>query len=109
MQRVPKQSTTHQQANDAAPPAAIPVTEGAVTLAMSQALIPLGLRAEEEALQQEVTALAGARCARHDGAPDIVRWGQQAGSIRSLSTGVRRSRGECTEECGPRPFDLRRG
>jgi len=45
---------------------------------MIQALIPLGLRAVEEALQQEVTALAGAR---HGGAPSVVRWGQQAGSI----------------------------
>jgi len=32
-----------------------------VTLAMIQALIPLGLRAVEEALQAEVTALAGSR------------------------------------------------
>jgi len=39
----------HQQASDAAPPRAIPGEEGAVTLAMIQALIPLGLRAMEEA------------------------------------------------------------
>jgi transposase-like protein len=52
-----------------------------VTLAMIQALIPLGLRAVEEALQAEVTALAGARYAHHDGQPALVRWGKQAGSI----------------------------
>ena len=81
MRRVQKQSTAHQQASNVAPPLALPVAEGTVTLAMIQALIPLGLRAVEEALQQEVTALAGARYAHHDGAPGIVRWGQQAGSI----------------------------
>ena len=81
MRRVRKQSTTHQQASEVAPPMTIPLAEGAVTLAMIQALIPFGLRAVEEALQQEVTALAGARHAHHDGAPGIVRWGQHAGSI----------------------------
>ena len=81
MRRVRKQATTHQPASEVAPPLPIPLAEGAVTLAMIQALIPLGLRAVEEALQQEVTALAGARYAHQDGAPGIVRWGQQAGSI----------------------------
>ena len=64
-----------------APPVTIPFDEGAVTLAMMQAVIPLGLRAVDEALQQEVTALAGVRYAHQDGAPGIVRWGQQAGSV----------------------------
>jgi hypothetical protein len=44
-------------------------------------LIPLGLRAVEEALQQEVLALAGPRDAHADGRPAIARWGAQAGSI----------------------------
>ena len=48
---------------------------------MIQALIPLGLRAVEEALQAEVAALAGARYAHDDGRPDVVRWGRQRGSI----------------------------
>lgn len=52
-----------------------------VTLAMIQALIPLGLRAVEEALQAEVRALAGARYERGDGPPGVVRWGTQPGSI----------------------------
>lgn len=46
-----------------------------------QALIPLGLRGVEQALAQEVTALAGARYAHGDAHPDVVRWGQQQGSI----------------------------
>ncbi len=45
-----------------------------------QALIPLGLQAVEDVLQQEVKALAGPRYAR-DGAPHLVRWGRQRGSV----------------------------
>jgi transposase-like protein len=52
-----------------------------VTLAMIQALIPLGLKAVEDALLAEVTALAGPRYARDDARPDVVRWGAQPGSI----------------------------
>jgi transposase-like protein len=48
---------------------------------MIQALIPLGLKAVEDALQAEVTALAGARYRRDDSAPDVVRWGSQRGSV----------------------------
>ena len=81
MRRVRTQATPHQPASAVAPPSTIPLDDGTVTLAMIHALIPLGLRAGEEALQQEVTALAGARYAHHDGAPGVVRWGQQAGSI----------------------------
>jgi hypothetical protein len=40
-------------------PIPVPLAEGSVTLAMIEALIPLGLRAVEDALQQEVRALAG--------------------------------------------------
>lgn len=64
---------------------AIPLDDGTlatpVTLAMIQALIPLGLRAVEDALQAEVAALAGVRYGRDDGPPGVVRWGKQAGSI----------------------------
>jgi transposase-like protein len=59
----------------------MPLDDGSVSVAMIQALIPLGLRAVEDALSQEVIALAGARYARADGHPDVVRWGRQAGSI----------------------------
>jgi putative transposase len=50
-------------------------------IALIQALIPLGLQAVEDALQQEVQALAGPRYAHGDGAPHIVRWGRQCGSV----------------------------
>jgi transposase-like protein len=64
---------------------ALPLDDGTVTtpsaLAMIQALIPLGLKAVEEALIAEVTALAGPRYARHDDHPDVVRWGKQSGSV----------------------------
>lgn len=52
-----------------------------VTLAMIQALIPLGLKAVEDALVREVTALAGPRYRRTDAHPEVVRWGAQRGSI----------------------------
>ena len=48
---------------------------------MIQALIPLGLRAVEQALKAEVVALAGPRYAHDEARPDVVRWGKQAGSI----------------------------
>lgn len=63
----------------------LPLDDGTVTtpvtLAMIQALIPLGLKAVEEALLAEVSALAGPRYARDDARPDVVRWGAQPGSI----------------------------
>lgn len=66
----------------------IPLDDGTLTtpgnpvmIAMIQALIPLGLRAIHEALQAEVTALAGERYAHGDAHPDLVRWGRQKGSV----------------------------
>ncbi len=61
--------------------AALVPADGDVTVAMIQALIPLGLRAVEDALQEEVRALAGRRYARADGRPGISRWGSQPGAI----------------------------
>ncbi len=75
MRRVRKDSTIHQ------PAAGATLAPERVALAMIQALIPLGLQAVEEVLQQEVMALAGARYAHADGRPGVVRWGAQAGSI----------------------------
>ena len=51
------------------------------TVALIQALIPLGLHAVGEALEAEVVALAGARYRRTGGRPGVVRWGQQPGSV----------------------------
>jgi len=45
------------------------------------ALIPLGLAAVEDQLQQEVTQLAGARYARKGDGCACRRWGQQQGSV----------------------------
>lgn len=80
MRRVRAQQSESQSIEVVAEQAESPLEEGAVSVAMIQALIPLGLRAVEDALQQEVTQLAGVRYARSDGHPDVVRWGQQAGS-----------------------------
>jgi transposase-like protein len=46
-----------------------------------QALIPIGLEAVSELLQQEVTALAGARYGRGVGRAGYARWGRQPGSV----------------------------
>lgn len=51
------------------------------TVALIQALIPLGLQAVGEALDAEVTALAGARYSRTGGQPGLVRWSRQQGSV----------------------------
>jgi putative transposase len=69
-----EQPTTTQQL-------AIPLDDGTAMLAMIQELIPLGLQAVQEALTQEVTALAGPRYERGDAHPAVVRWGKQPGSI----------------------------
>ena len=46
-----------------------------------QALIPIGLEAVNEVLQQEVCRLAGERYSREGGVPGYVRWGRQRGSV----------------------------
>ena len=51
------------------------------TVALIQALIPLGLRAAGEALAAEVTRLAGPKHSRTEGLPGYVRWCHQRGSI----------------------------
>lgn len=81
MRRVRSKSPTRQSASRMETPSPVPLDDGSVTLAMIQALIPLGLRAVEEALTKEVRALAGARYARADGHAGISRWGTQPGSI----------------------------
>jgi len=79
MPRVRKNARAHQPPAD--PQTIAPLDDGTVALAMIQALIPLGLKAVEDALQQEVLALAGRRYAHGDGQPGLARWGTQAGSI----------------------------
>ena len=50
-------------------------------VAMIQALIPLGLEAVNDLLQEEVTQLAGPRYSRTGGIPGYDRWGGQPGSL----------------------------
>jgi len=59
----------------------LPTEEIDSTVALIQALIPLGLQAVGEALETEVVALAGARYRRTGGRPGVVRWGQHPGSV----------------------------
>lgn len=58
------------------------------TVAMIQALIPLGLKAVAEALEKEVIALAGERYRRTGGQPGLARWSQQQGSVYLLDQKV---------------------
>jgi transposase-like protein len=55
-----------------------------VRIEVIQALIPLGLAAVEDALQEEVTRLAGPRYRRHGGQPGYVRWSTERGSVYVL-------------------------
>ena len=57
------------------------VEEVNTTVALIQALIPLGLQAASEALVAEVTRLAGPKHRRTGGIPGYVRWCHQRGSI----------------------------
>ena len=78
---VQSQPPTGSDAGTGRPQLTIPLDDGTAMLAMIQALIPLGLRAVEDALRREVTALAGARYAHDDAQPHLARWGSQPGSI----------------------------
>lgn len=57
------------------------IEDVSTTVALIQALIPLGLRAAAETLVAEVTRLAGPKHQRTGGIPGYVRWGHQRGSI----------------------------
>ena len=46
-----------------------------------QALIPIGLEAVNDLLQQEVVSLVGARYSRSGGEGNYARWGRQQGSV----------------------------
>ena len=83
MSRVSKQAIKSQSVapTPERPQLTIPLDDGTAMLALIQALIPLGLKAVEDALRQEVTALAGARYAHDDAQPHLARWGAQPGSI----------------------------
>jgi len=85
MPRVRQKSRKNQQAEAARVQEAMPLDDGTVTtpvtVAMIQALIPLGLKAVEDALLGEVERLAGPRYGRGDAHPAVVRWDAQRGSV----------------------------
>lgn len=86
MQRLRQKQTKNQRREtQRAIQQAIALDDGTLStpasVAMIQALIPLGLKAVEDALMAEVQALAGPRYSRNDERPDVVRWGAQRGSI----------------------------
>ena len=81
MRRVRSEVAKSQSKSDPEQQLTIPIDDGTAMLAMIQSLIPLGLKAVEEALSREVTEIAGQRYAHSDDHPDIVRWGKQPGSI----------------------------
>ena len=81
MPRVRTKSPVHQSPTSTPSAEPTPVEANSLALSMIQALIPLGLQAVEDVLQQEVLALAGPRYAHADGRPAIARWGSQAGSV----------------------------
>lgn len=59
------------------PQPTLPADDHLDTLIMLiQTLVPLGLQAVEEVLQQKVAALAGPAVCAGDGAPHLVRWGR---------------------------------
>jgi len=64
---------------DPAMPAGIEEVDA--TVALIQALIPLGLQAFGEVMHAEVARLAGPKHSRTGGHPGVVRWGRQRGSI----------------------------
>jgi transposase-like protein len=66
-----------------------------------QALIPIGLEAVNEVLQQEVCQFAGARYSREGGLPGHARWGGQRGSVYLADQKVAMA--------VPRVRDMRRG
>ena len=72
MRRLRSKSRPRQSASTAEVPI-LAGDDGSATVALIQALLPLGLRAVEEALQQEVRALADTRYGRADGRPGTSR------------------------------------
>lgn len=72
---------------------------------MIQALIPLGLEAVNDLLQEEVTALAGARYSHTGGLAGHDRWGSQPGSVylsdQKLAVQVPRVRNVITGQEAP--------
>lgn len=52
-----------------------------IRISLIQSLIPIGLMAVNDILQQEVIQLAGSRYSRSKNKREVVRWGSQQGSV----------------------------
>jgi putative transposase len=70
-----------RKVEEVGPDAGVALGDWDVRAVLLQALIPLGLEAARALFEEEVTALAGPRYARHDEADHRVRWGRQRGAI----------------------------
>ena len=98
----PKVKTIHQA--EATPETPIEEELGALDtrIALIQALIPLGLDAVAEELQNEVSRLAGHKYSRKDSANPNRRWGSQQGSVylsdQKVPLSVPRVRNVLTDE-----------
>jgi hypothetical protein len=73
--------TKERKIEEVSPDAGVAFGDWDVRAVLLQAFIPLGLEAARALFEEEVTALAGPRYARHDGADYRVRWGRQRGAI----------------------------
>ena len=73
--------TVESRAEDAHKGRSPGVTELNTRVELIQALIPIGLEAVQEVLQQEVCQLVGERYSRAGGMPGHARWGRQRGSV----------------------------
>jgi len=76
-----KLSFSPEAVKPVAPEAMEEVADLDTRIALIQALIPLGLHAVQDLLQQEVAQLAGARYQRKEADQPHRRWGQQQGSV----------------------------
>jgi hypothetical protein len=74
-------------------------------VALIQALIPLALEAVHDVLQRDVEELAGARYARDDGRPGLVRWSKERGSVYLGAQKLRnwRAAGDLSRSVGAEP------
>ena len=79
--KAPKVKAIHKETSTPQPPTQAERDALDTRIALIQALIPLGLDAVAEELQNEVTRLAGDRYSRKDTQNPNRRWGSQQGSV----------------------------
>ena len=98
----PKVKAIHKDDATPQPPLEEEMSTLDTRIALIQALIPLGLDAVAEELQNEVTRLAGQRYTRKEGQNPNRRWGSQQGSVyladQKVPISVPRVRNVVTDE-----------